>query len=129
MAMTNDMSVLSLGAVMPVSRKDEVSPGKGLQGRVADPTSSDERSAPASAPTEKRPDRGELEQSVQDLNSLVQELQRELRFSVDDNSGDTIVKVIDRHTDEVVRQIPSEEILQLRERLEAATGALFKGEA
>jgi len=127
--MTNDMSVLSLGAVMPVSRKDNVNATNELQGKTASQAESKDSLAARSASTEKQPERGELEQSVQDLNSLVQELQRELRFSVDDNSGDTVVKVIDRQTDEVVRQIPSEEILQLRERLEAATGALFKGEA
>ena len=127
--MTNDIGVSSLGAAMPVSRKDTVSPGKELQGGLVDTASSDERSAPTIVPTEKQPSKGDIEQSVQDLNSLVQELQRELRFSVDDNSGETIVKVVDRHTDEVVRQIPSEEILQLREKLDAATGALFNGKA
>lgn len=127
--MANDMGVSSFGAVVPVVRKDEVNPVKGVQEKT--PASAASESRPATAPPapEKQPQKDDIERSVQDLNSLVQELQRELRFTVDDNSGETVVKVVDRQTDEVVRQIPSEDILKLRERLEAATGALFSGEA
>lgn len=70
-----------------------------------------------------------LENVVSDLNKLVRELHRELRFSVDEDSGDTVIKVIDRETDEVVRQIPSEELMRLRKRLEQAAGAIFQGSA
>ncbi len=66
-----------------------------------------------------------IEDVVSDLNDLVRNLQRELRFSVDTKSGDTIVMVVDRTTDEVVRQIPSEEIVALRQRLEETTGGFF----
>jgi flagellar protein FlaG len=52
-------------------------------------------------------------------------LQRELRFSVDTKSGDTIIMVVDRTTDEVVRQIPSAEIVALRQRLEETAGGFF----
>ena len=55
---------------------------------------------------------------VSNLNQLVRDLHRELKFSVDDDSGETVVKVIDKETDEVVRQIPSAEVLRLRKRLE-----------
>jgi flagellar protein FlaG len=66
-----------------------------------------------------------IEDVVSDLNDLVRNLQRELRFSVDTKSGDTIIMVVDRTTDEVVRQIPSEEIVALRQRLEETTGGFF----
>ena len=66
-----------------------------------------------------------IEDVVSNLNDLVRNLQRELRFSVDTKSGDTIIKVVDRETDEVVRQIPSEEIVALRQRLEETTGGFF----
>ena len=127
--MANDIGVSSFGAVVPVARKDGINPGNGLKDKAAPDSLAASSSASAEKPPEKQLEKQDIEQSVQDLNSLVQELQRELRFSVDDNSGETVVKVVDRHTDEVVRQIPSEDILQLRERLEAATGALFSGKA
>ncbi len=70
-----------------------------------------------------------IEDVVSDLNDLVRNLQRELRFSVDTNSGDTIIKVVDRETDEVVRQIPSKEIVALRQRLEESSGGFFDDSA
>jgi flagellar protein FlaG len=70
-----------------------------------------------------------IEDVVSKLNDLVRNLQRELRFSVDTNSGDTIIKVVDRETEEVVRQIPSEEIVALRQRLEESTGGFFDDSA
>jgi len=37
--------------------------------------------------------------------------------------------VVDRETDEVVRQIPSEEVVRLRQRLQEAAGAIFQDSA
>jgi flagellar protein FlaG len=70
-----------------------------------------------------------LESIVSELNTVARELHRELQFSVDRESGETVVKVIDPETDEVVRQIPSEELMQLRKRLEQAAGVFFHDSA
>lgn len=70
-----------------------------------------------------------LDAVVSGINELVHELQRELHFAVDDQSGETVIKVVDCATDEVVRQIPSEEVLRLRQRLAEMSGALFDGSA
>ena len=70
-----------------------------------------------------------LDAVVSGINELVHELQRELHFAVDHNSGDTIIKVVDRETEEVIRQIPSEEVVRLRQRLEEVAGVLFDGSA
>ncbi len=67
-----------------------------------------------------------MDQVVSGLNQLVQNLHRNLQFSIDDESGQTVIKVIDNETQEVVRQIPSEEIMRLRRRLEEASGVLFQ---
>jgi flagellar protein FlaG len=47
----------------------------------------------------------------------MQNLQRELQFSVDDQTGRTVIKVLDSETDTVIRQIPPEEILDLARKL------------
>ena len=54
----------------------------------------------------------DLRDKVAQLNDYMQNMNRNLQFSVDDTSGDTVIKVIDSETEEVVRQIPSEEILE-----------------
>lgn len=59
-----------------------------------------------------------VESAVSDLKSIVQKVQRNLDFSVDESSGDVVVKVIDSESGKIVRQIPSEELLRLSERLE-----------
>lgn len=68
-----------------------------------------------------------VDKVVSSLNEMVQNLHRNLQFSVDEESGDTIIKVVDSETNEVVRQIPSEEIVRLRQRMRDAAGGLFQG--
>ncbi len=75
------------------------------------------------------PDRQQLDAEVSGVNDLVHELQRELHFAVDEYSGETVIKVVDSATDKVVRQIPAEDIVRLRQRLEEAAGALFQDSA
>ena len=70
-----------------------------------------------------------VEEIVEDLNEFAQQIERQLQFSVDDDSGKTVIKVIDAATEELVRQIPAEEILALRERLGDVQGILFTTEA
>ncbi len=57
-----------------------------------------------------------IDQAVTVLNNFVQNEQRDLLFSVDDGSGDMVVKVVDRHSGELVRQIPSQVVLDLAEK-------------
>lgn len=59
-------------------------------------------------------------QAVGRLNDYVQILSRDLEFSFDEQSGDTIVKVIDSESGEVIRQIPPEEILAISQALNDA---------
>lgn len=58
-----------------------------------------------------------LESAVVELNKAVQNVQRNLEFSVDDITGSTIVQVKDRETNELIRQMPSEDALKLAQSL------------
>jgi flagellar protein FlaG len=60
--------------------------------------------------------------AVRRLNELMAERQRNLAFHVDDASGRTVITVLDATTSEVVRQIPSEEVLALARALELERG-------
>jgi len=62
--------------------------------------------------------RENLGQAVSQLNDFVQNVQRDLQFEVDNDLGQTIVKVIDQETQEVIRQIPDEVALRLAEKLQ-----------
>ena len=58
-----------------------------------------------------------MEQALRQLSDFAQNFQRSLQFSVDKASGQTVVRVLDATTKEVIRQIPSEEFLAIAERL------------
>ena len=65
----------------------------------------------------------QLDSAVRDIKSFVQNIQRELNFSIDEASGLTVVKIIDSQTDKVIRQIPAKEILAIAEEVRAAQEA------
>ena len=70
----------------------------------------------------------DLGDAVQRINDHMQMIRRDLQFSMDDEHGQLVVKVIDRQTEEVVRQIPSEQALKLSTRLEELRGMLLEAE-
>ena len=59
----------------------------------------------------------QLEDAVSQLNDYVQNVQRDLQFEVNNDLGQTIVKVVDQQTREVIRQIPDEVALRFAENL------------
>ena len=67
--------------------------------------------------------------AVEDLTRKVQNQQRSLQFSVDEASGRTIIKVIDKETDQVIRQIPTAEVIAIARRIEDAVGVLLEDKA
>jgi len=70
----------------------------------------------------------DLEETVRKLNELMSARQRNLSFHVDEASGRTVITVRDAVTEQVVRQIPAEEVLAVSRALEAA-GALLDARA
>lgn len=60
----------------------------------------------------------EIDDAVQDINQYIQAAHRELLFSVDEDSGRTVIKVMDMNTKELIRQIPNEEALKFARMLE-----------
>ncbi len=60
----------------------------------------------------------ELQQAVAQLNEYVQQSQRDLFFSVDDSSGRTVVRVVNSETEEVIRQIPNEDVLRISRNIQ-----------
>jgi flagellar protein FlaG len=74
-------------------------------------------------------DAEKLKAAVQDIEKFVQSIKRNLEFSIDKTSGRVVVKVIATATGEVVRQIPTEEVLKLADSLSTAGSVLFTAKA
>ena len=60
----------------------------------------------------------QVREAVTRLNDYVQSVQRDLQFRLDEDSGKTVVTVLDRQSSEVVRQIPDEVALKLAQDLQ-----------
>ena len=74
-------------------------------------------------------DQQQLEDTLASLQDATQALQRDLSFSLDDSSGQVIVKVTDSASGKIVRQMPTEEALRMLESLDELRGLLFKTQA
>lgn len=61
--------------------------------------------------------RESIEKTVEQISEFVSANARGLRFRVDDASGHTVVTVLNPNNGEVIRQIPSEEFLQIASEL------------
>ena len=70
-----------------------------------------------------------IQKAVEKIQDAVTNLARNLRFSIDEDSGRTIIKVMDAHTDEVIRQIPTKEAMEIAHTLDRVQGLLFNDKA
>ena len=74
-----------------------------------------------------------IEQNLAELKADSQQLQkmyemvdgRKLQFSVNKELGAVVVRVVDSNTNQVLKEIPSEDIQKLKLRLRKAIGNLF----
>jgi uncharacterized FlaG/YvyC family protein len=69
-------------------------------------------------------------ETVTELASQVQRVFRDIELNVDPQSGDVVVRVRDRESGEVVRQIPAEELLRLTRfmrELQEEQGSTMRG--
>ncbi|MFT6917113.1 MAG: flagellar protein FlaG [Motiliproteus sp.] len=66
-----------------------------------------------------------LQASVDKLNAFMVDGQRSLSFSVENANDSVVVRVSNRSTNELVRQIPTEEALAISEHLDRVLGMLF----
>lgn len=65
----------------------------------------------------------QLERLVEKLNNGAASIGRQLKFHFDDDANTSVIQVYDRETEQLIRQIPSEEAL---ERMRAADGDVFQ---
>lgn len=67
--------------------------------------------------------------AVQSANAYMQSVSSSLKFSLDQDTGHTVVKVVDTETEEVLRQFPSEEMLAISKSIDRMQGLLINRKA
>ena len=67
----------------------------------------------------------DIAQIAKDLQIVSRAINRRLKFSINRDLNQVVVKVIDRETDKVIKELPSEEIQRLHVRIREAIGLLI----
>ena len=70
----------------------------------------------------------EAEDIAKSMNQLASVFNTQLSFSVDKDTHKTVIKVVDKNTGDVIRQIPPEETLRLMSKMKNVMGMLFNTE-
>lgn len=70
-----------------------------------------------------------LKQAVDRINQSLPPSNQGIEFAIDEDSERVIVKVVDRETREVLRQMPTQEALDIAKALDRTQGLLIKLEA
>ncbi|MFP4062675.1 MAG: flagellar protein FlaG [Halochromatium sp.] len=84
----------------------------------------------AQAESNQAPGRSDLEEAVQRVNEVMNEYG--VQFELSDPGERLIIRVVDRESGELIRQVPPEEILRIAQRIEemqSASGGLLSLEA
>ena len=124
------MTIDTLGAVAP-AKSERTYTAVDAQAATAVGRAPATATATAAAVTAKSPapSMDELKDAVGKLNESMQARSQSLEFSIDEDSKRTIVKVVDLATKEVVRQIPTEQALQISKSLDSFSGLLLRQKA
>ena len=106
-----------------------------VQGNSAASVKTAAPAAPAPATAEAAPavaslDRKQLEQAIRDMEEIINVTEPpQLKFSIDEDTNKTIVRVTDASTGELIRQLPSEEALAIARSLDKLQGLFVKQQA
>lgn len=77
-----------------------------------------------------QPSREQVHQAVASIKQLVQPMvSNNLDFSVDEGTGKMLVRITDRQTGELIRQIPSKELVDIAHSLDKLQGLLLRQKA
>ena len=90
--------------------------------------SENEQSVPSTRESS-QPSNQQLEQAADNLNKHVQNLKRDLHFSVNDDTGETVIRVVDSESQKTIRTIPSDEFLSMSQHLNQTMGLLLNASA
>lgn len=103
-----------------------VAADRGVQNNTPKPAPAlAERAAPADTPAHA----ARVEQAVKTINASLHTQRQGVEFTIDRDSQRTVVKVVDQETQQVLRQMPTQEALDIAKALDRLQGLLIKQEA
>ncbi len=115
-------------SVQPPPQATAAAAGTARSSATTSPNAISDTSRVTNAPAAK-PTLDQVKQAVDQVQQIVRPLAQSLQFSIDEDTHNTVVKIVDTETNKVIRQIPSEEMLQMAKALDNFTGLLMKQQA
>ncbi|ADU65974.1 flagellar protein FlaG protein [Desulfurispirillum indicum S5] len=100
---------------------DRLAAGTTSEGAVARPQKNSGR--------QEAPSQEELQRAVEELNRNMSFLNVSRHFEVEESTDTLVVKLMDKQTGEVIRQIPSEEAIKRMSHMQDFLGMLYDGNA
>lgn len=71
----------------------------------------------------------QLSDAVKAVKDFIQPRAGNLEFTMDEETGDTVIKIVDTSSGELIRQIPSKEMLEIAKALDRLQGLLVRQKA
>ena len=114
------MNIQSISTSLPPSGSPEASIVSREIRAVAQPAT--EKTQPAPQPVSQE----QLKAAVNSVQEYIKPFNNNLEFSVNNDINQVVVKVVDSTTKEVIRQIPSEEMIAIAKALDSIKGLFVK---
>jgi flagellar protein FlaG len=83
-------------------------------------------------PVAKQPTDAQVKNAVDNINQAMKQNSSNVEFSIDKNTGQTVIKVVESGTGQVIQQFPSEQVLAISQMItqdEQQHGILIKQNA
>jgi len=113
------MSIQSISTSLPPPSNLEASSVSREAKAISAPTQDDAQAAQTVSSEQ-------LKSAVQSVKDFIGTINNNLEFSVSDETHQVVVKIVDSSTKEVIRQIPSEEMLVIAKALDSLKGIFVK---
>ena len=68
----------------------------------------------------------QLDSAIEEMNAQFMSRNSTIRFEIDQESKEVIITVVDKASDEIIREIPPEEVVKMRARFKEMAGLLLE---
>jgi flagellar protein FlaG len=76
-----------------------------------------------------KPSAEEIKQDIEAINTQLKSMNSSIQFVVDGKTNEVVVKIVDDDTGKVIRQIPPEDVVKMKEHLKEMSGLLVEEKA
>lgn len=112
---------LSADGQVPATTPETVKSVSGVKAEQSQDPAKTKREQPFSA--------SDLADAIKQLNETVKLYKGDLQFTVDDDTQMQVVKVVDKSSNELIRQIPSPEVIRIAKAIDEFSSLLLSDKA